>query len=76
MLAAQSDTNAFQWASVTNQNSSTVAQEQFSLAERLTRKRQETDMKIRQQKEEKERNELAGCTFQPQLMNNHYYQTA
>lgn len=58
-----------------NNNSSSIVlhQESVSLAERLTRKRQETELKIRQQKEEKDRNEMAGCTFQPQLMNNHYY---
>jgi hypothetical protein len=61
---------------VQSSSQATAANESLSLAERLTRKRQETEMKIRQQKEQRDRNEMVGCTFHPQLMNNHYYQTA
>lgn len=43
------------------------------LADRLIRKRQETDFKIKLQKEQQAKEELVGCTFQPQLINNHLY---
>ena len=41
----------------------------MSFAERLLKKKLETEVKIKQQREEKERNELIGCTFHPNIQN-------
>lgn len=49
-----------------------------NLADRLLKKKLDTENKIKQQRDEKERNELVGCTFHPNIQNNsalsvHYY---
>ncbi len=50
----------------------------LSLAERLVKKQQDTELKIRLKQEEKEKNELTGCTFHPIILsnanNNSFYQ--
>mmetsp|Transcript_34057 Transcript_34057/g.33250 ORF Transcript_34057/g.33250 Transcript_34057/m.33250 type:complete len:95 (+) Transcript_34057:658-942(+) len=51
-------------------NDKTPYSQGMSVAERLYRKKMESDMKIKMQQEQREKSQLVGCTFHPNIQTN------